>query len=253
MSHPSTRRIGVGELVAARDLETINGDAVAVPDPDHVVHLQLRRFAGCPVCNLHLQSVVRRHDDIVAAGVREVVVFHSRVDDLREHAAHLPFAVVADPAKRLYAEFGAESSPRALLDPRAWLPIVRAVTHSLRGILRGRHPSPSLRPAGGRYGLPADLLIDTDGRVLARKYGEHAYDRWSVDELLSMARSRASWHGGCEGAADSARPRGRRSGREYERPGVLGFGLFAPLARRERPQDFRPRAVAPRRQAVVGH
>lgn len=42
---------------------------------------------------------------------------------------------------------------------------------------------------------PAEFLIDTDGQVLARKYGVHAYDQWTVDELLVLAgRRRASHH-----------------------------------------------------------
>jgi hypothetical protein len=40
---------------------------------------------------------------------------------------------------------------------------------------------------GGINGLPADFLIAGDGRVLARKYGAHAYDQWSVDDLLGLA------------------------------------------------------------------
>jgi hypothetical protein len=35
--------------------------------------------------------------------------------------------------------------------------------------------------------LPGDFLIDTDGRIVAQKYGVHAYDQWSVDELLAAA------------------------------------------------------------------
>jgi hypothetical protein len=118
------------------------------PDPDRLIHLQLRRFAGCLVCNLHLRSVVRRHEEIEAAGVREVVVFHSSAEELAEHTADLPFAVIADPGKRLYAEFGVESSVRALLSPRAWGPIVRGTTRALRGRARG----PALFPQGGRLG-----------------------------------------------------------------------------------------------------
>ena len=101
-----------------------------MPDPDGIVHLQFRRFAGCPVCNLHLRSMAQYLARIEAAGVREVVVFHSSVEALRPHAGELPFDVVADPGKRLYREFGVESSPRALLDPRAWWTILRAVAHS---------------------------------------------------------------------------------------------------------------------------
>lgn len=171
--------------VTARDLVALDGAPVPIPDPDHLVHLQFRRFAGCPVCNLHLRSIVTRHDEIVAAGVREAVVFHSTADDLRPHTAHLPFAVIADPDKRLYREFGVEAGPRALLNPRAWRPIARAIVTALRE----RRRTPALRPAGGRLGLPADFLIAPDGRVLAEKQGEHVYDQWSVDEVLDLART----------------------------------------------------------------
>lgn len=179
-----------GSTVDGRSLTAVSGDQVAVPDPDRLIHLQFRRFAGCPVCNLHLRSVVRRHRDIEAAGVREVVVFHSPAEELVPHTADLPFAVVADPARRLYAEFGVERSPRALLSPRAWGPVVRAVLSGVWNVVRGREHLPSVNPHGGRLGLPADFLIAPDGRVLAAKYGEHVYDQWSVDELLELAARR---------------------------------------------------------------
>jgi hypothetical protein len=108
--------------------------------------------------------------------------------ELLEHAANLPFAVVADPTKVLYAEFGVESSVSALLDPRAWLPIIRGVVRSAARIAARQGRAPSLIPAGGRFGLPADFLIANDGRILAVKYGAHAYDQWSVDELLALAQ-----------------------------------------------------------------
>jgi peroxiredoxin len=180
-------RVRPGSVVTARELATVSGDPVTVPADGRLVHLQLRRFAGCPVCNLHLRSVVRRHEEIEAAGIREVVVFHSPEEELARHVAGLPFAVVADPGKRLYAEFGVESARRALLSPRVWPSIVRAVTRSLWEIARGRRRLPAMIPHGGRLGLPADLLIAPDGRVVAVKYGEHAYDQWSVDELLRHA------------------------------------------------------------------
>ncbi|MET9390320.1 peroxiredoxin-like family protein [Streptomyces sp. NPDC006624] len=183
------RSVRPGSTVTGRSMTTVLGDAVAVPDPGRLVHLQFRRFAGCPVCHLHLRSVVRRHAEIEAAGVREVVVFHSPAEELRRHTADLPFAVVADPGKKLYAEFGVESAPRALLSPRAWGPVVRAVLSGGREVLRGRERLPATSQPGGRLGLPADFLIAPDGRVLAAKYGEHVYDQWPVDELLHLASS----------------------------------------------------------------
>jgi hypothetical protein len=179
-------------------LVTTSGASVQIPD-HQPVHLQFRRFAGCPVCDLHLRSVARRHAELVAAGVREVVMFHSTAEELSAHAADLPFDVIADPDKRLYAEFGVESGTHALLDPRAWLPILRGIFLSLLAVLRQRQPIPAVNPHGGRFGLPADFLIASDGRVLACKYGAHAYDQWSVDEVLALA------------GRDSPAPRGRRA------------------------------------------
>ena len=180
---------GVDSVVAARELIGVSGETVPIPDPDRLVHLQFRRFAGCPICNVHLQSIVRRHDEIANAGIREVVVFHSTDPELRHYVGELPFAVVGDPAKALYAEFGVESSPRAVLDPRAVPPaLVSMVRH---GYLwnRGGKPVANMHPTGGHLGLPADFLIGSDGRILACKRGTHANDQWSVDEVLAHAHS----------------------------------------------------------------
>jgi hypothetical protein len=116
-----------------------------------------------------------------------VVVFHSPAGELAEHVTGLPFAVLADPDKRLYAEFGVESSPRSLLDPRVWGAIVRAVARGLWTVARGRERLPARRVHGGRLGLPADFLIAPGGRVIACRYGEHAYDQWSVADVLALA------------------------------------------------------------------
>jgi peroxiredoxin len=174
-----------------RCLTSVTGEPVALPDRTRLVHLQLRRFAGCPVCNLHLSSFVRRHGELTAAGIRELVVFHAPGDELAAHAAGLPFGVIADPDKQLYRELGVGSSVRALLDPRVWGTILVAVTRSLVGVVRGRDRAPSLAPHGGRFGLPADFLIDPSGRIVACKHGVHADDQWSLDEVLELARARS--------------------------------------------------------------
>jgi len=172
--------------VAARTLETVAGAHVPVPDPERLVHLQFRRFAGCPVCNLHLRSFVQRVAEVEAVGVREVVLFHSSAEALRTYTSDLPLDVIADPDRVLYREFGVEYGARALLDPRGWPAIVRSVARELRAVARRERPAPPTRPEGGRLGLPADFLVAPDGRVLAAKYGAHVDDQWSVDELLAL-------------------------------------------------------------------
>lgn len=54
-----------GAVIGARFLRSIEGDTVAIPDPGGMlVHLQFRRYAGCPICSLHLRSLARRYEEI---------------------------------------------------------------------------------------------------------------------------------------------------------------------------------------------
>lgn len=178
-----------GHTVKVDELRTIKGATVALPDPERVLHLQFRRFAGCPICNVHLQSVIKRHDEITAAGIREVVMFHSTPEELATYVDDMPFDIVADPDRTLYRRFGVETAVRSVADPRSMVPVIKGMMdRSLAGKLRlnaGMH-----RATGGHLGLPADILIDTDGTVVDAKYGKHAGDQWSVDELLQHAGAR---------------------------------------------------------------
>jgi peroxiredoxin len=182
-------RLAPGATISPRQLVAISGESVSIPDPGQMVHLELRRFAGCPICNLHLRSVVMRSDELAAAGIKEVVVFHSTDQELRKYQTELPFAVIADPEKKLYAEFGVERSPRAILNPRAWPAIFRGLGHAIGAVIRRKEKAPPIIHENGSLGLPGDFLIAPDGRVLASKYGAHAYDQWTVDEVLGLAKN----------------------------------------------------------------
>jgi peroxiredoxin len=172
-----------GDKVRARKLTTIDGGGVALPAVEGLVHLQFRRFAGCPICSLHMHEVASRQDEIAKAGVTEVVVFHSSAERLRRYVSDLPFAVVADPERRLYDEFGVHNSIRGMLNRD----VARAVGRGMRQTRSARALAGSLGPTENHLGMPADFLIAPGGAVVARRYGEHADDQWSVDELLRLA------------------------------------------------------------------
>ena len=99
---PPRHRLAPGDRAPRADLIALDGARIAVPDPAALVHLQFRRFAGCPVCNLHLRQLAARVDELRAAGVQEVAVFHSEAATMRPFQGDLPFDVVADPTRALY-------------------------------------------------------------------------------------------------------------------------------------------------------
>lgn len=175
-------RLTEGAQVDPLVVKSAQGAAITIPDGERITHLQFRRFAGCPMCNLHLRTFVHRHSELRERGIQEIAVFHSPAAAILEHNSSAPFALIADPEMSLYRRFGVERSLSAVLDPRAWLPAIRGVLNF--GVsLPGAGETP--------LGLPGDFLIGPDGRLLALKYGLHAYDHWTVDEMLALATSRA--------------------------------------------------------------
>lgn len=169
-----------GDIAPASSLINIHGTKVSIPDPKSKwVHLQFRRFAGCPICNLHLQSFMQRYKEIEVAGIHEIVIFHSPNSSLFPYQGKFPFDVVGDPEKIHYLEYGAGSSIFSILDVRSWPAIYKG------NIAKDK---PTGDPEGGSLGLPADFLINPEGKIVASRYGRHSYDQWSVDERLALSK-----------------------------------------------------------------
>lgn len=162
-------------------LTDTNGQGLTLPNSESTfTHIQFRRFAGCPVCNTHLQALKRAADEITKAGIKEIIFFHSTTEALRPHIQDFPFTFIADPDKKYYKQFGVESSWGSLLHPKTAL-----------AALTGLRPSnlvAALSPEENHLGYPADFLIDAKGKVMAAKYGKHAADGWTLDELLAQCK-----------------------------------------------------------------
>jgi len=174
------RQIKPGDIVEPCVLESVQGDAVQIPPPAQIIiHLQFRRFAGCPICNLHLQSYIRRHRELAENQIQEVAVFHSPKSAMLEHQLGAPFSFVADPDKEPYKAFGVEASIMSVLNPKAW-------PSAIKGLLQQGPGFPSHGESA--LGLPAEFLIDSTGMVITVHYGKHASDQLEFDELLELVR-----------------------------------------------------------------
>jgi peroxiredoxin len=167
-----------GDMVPAINLESVTGDPIQFPDRNRLVHLQFRRFVDCPICNTHIAELRRRAREIEAAGIKEVIIFHSSAESIRSYQKDVPFVLVGDPKKVLYKEFSVETS-------LGFMNSFKALGAWTRGIAHGHFGLRSFR--GGPLGLPGDFLIAPSGKIKAVKYGTHAYDQWSVDELIGLA------------------------------------------------------------------
>jgi peroxiredoxin len=175
-SHP-TRKLAAGEKFPAMSLTTTKGKELSIPVPGaKFTHVQFRRFSGCPICNTHIASLRLAANQLHGIGIYEVLFFHSTTLEVQAFHNDLPFDAIADPGKRFYRLVGAGKSFFASLHPSA---LWAAFVSSVKGRIR-------MKMTGGPFGLPVEFLVASDGRILAAKYGLHAYDQWSVKELVKL-------------------------------------------------------------------
>jgi hypothetical protein len=188
---PQRRRL-VGESIGPLTLTTLAHGVLELPTPERperppprpgFVHLQFRRFAGCPVCNLHLKQFARGQARLAQANILTVAFFHSPAETMRPYQGELPFPCVPDPERRFYRQFGVERSGLAIVHPRV-----------IGAALRGLFSAPANPFAGGseQGGLPADFLLDARGTIRALYYGKHADDQWTLEQVCALASAPGS-------------------------------------------------------------
>jgi len=185
-------KLAVGDIVPVTTFTTFKGETVSLADAKTpLIHIQFRRYAGCPICDLHLRSIIKREDELTALGVSEIVFFHSTPEELKEHTSYLPFPCVADPTKEFYRTFGTEEGS-GYSDGFTWhvagvLP--KVIGSAVVDLVKGERKLPAFNPTGGKHQFPADFLVSKEGNILAVKYGKDTADQWSVKELFDLAKT----------------------------------------------------------------
>jgi thioredoxin-dependent peroxiredoxin len=132
------------------------------------VLLSFYRYAACPVCNLRISSMIRAYPQWSAGGLAVLAVFQSPPEAIGQYVGRqdVPFPLIPDPEMDIYRKYGVQAKWRGLLSLRVMVTALKAFG---KGFLPGRVDGPFQR-------LPADFLIDADGRIAIAYYGEHIDD-----------------------------------------------------------------------------
>ena len=128
------------------------------------------------------------HGELAAAGLEIVAVFSSTPDEVLKLVRQRPrpFRVAADPRNEAYRIYGVRHSVAGKL---------RAVFNRLGDWLAGMHAAGWSRSLRGLAELntnnllPADFLIDENGRIVEAYYGGDAGDHIPLDRILRFARA----------------------------------------------------------------
>lgn len=144
------------------------------------VILSFFRDAACPFCNYRIYELTHKYNDWKEAGLEVVVVFSDTSAQVRKHVARhpRPFKMISDPGLELYDLYGVEQSWSALFKA-----FIFKLPEIIKGVAKGGRPTnnPHIKI------VPADFLIDVDGRVVDLYYGKNTADHIPLDNIQRFA------------------------------------------------------------------
>jgi peroxiredoxin Q/BCP len=175
-------RLTVGMKAPSFVAESIEGCRVELAARrGRTLLLKFYRFATCPVCNWHMKAFIHDYGALEQLGLETIVFFHSPGEKVhRTHRHVAPFDIVGDPTRRIFTAFGVERSWAGMFSLSVWGTYVRAMA-------AGFGPG-MLTADGGMDGLPADFIIDGDGRIAYAHYGSSYVDALDVPRVLAICR-----------------------------------------------------------------
>jgi len=174
-------KISTGTSAPTFELETLTGkiSLSELLSTGDYLFISFHRFGACPVCNLHIRSLINNSETLSGAGIKILVVFESSVEILKAsiEQQHPPFPVGSDPIGHLYKLYNVQRSTIGLLKS------VGALSDVFEAKKLGVYPDGVSRD-GHPDRMPADFLIGKDGKVILSHYGSHAGDHLSVTKIV---------------------------------------------------------------------
>ena len=133
------------------------------------------RYADCPICNLRIRDLRKRHNALSRAGLETLAVFQSPAAHLAESLGgeEWPFPLIADEPLEHYRAWGVETSWAGLLSP--W-----SIATAFKAMAAGHLPS---RIDGPVHRMPADFVVDDKGVIALAHYGHDAGDHLPLEHV----------------------------------------------------------------------
>lgn len=175
-------KINIGDQLENIQLPTLDGeDFNTNSTKGKKVLLTFYRFASCPMCNLRINSIMKRYDEL-GDNFTMVAIFNSSVENLKRFTAkhQAPFPILADENYDVFKKYEVKNSLFRFL-----------VSQIMRGPLIWKAMFKGYIPwaiKGHIDILPVDVLIDEEGIVRDVKYGKDIADHIPLNSIISFSK-----------------------------------------------------------------
>lgn len=167
-------KLSAPDLAPKVQLRDIEGNVIKVGEGRPTL-LAFFRDAACPFCNMQLYKLTQQYEQLSAMGLDIVAVFASTPEEVKKFilARPRPFPVAAEPSGQAYEVYGVQ---------RSFWKKLKAVVLRFPMLLKGLSVLGLKGALKGMAGvntsniMPADFLIDENGKIVEAYYGKDAGD-----------------------------------------------------------------------------
>ena len=178
-SDTAANAVKSGDKAPDFTLPSVRGGELALADAleEGPVVLSFYRGSWCPFCNLELNALQQRMDDIKACGARLIAVSPERPDSSLSHAEklNLSFDVLSDLHNKIATQYGLVMNVHETLQPLylEW----------------GLDLPAANQDDSWQLPVPATYIIDQDRTVRAANIDKNYTSRMEPEEILNTLRS----------------------------------------------------------------
>jgi peroxiredoxin Q/BCP len=140
------------------------------------------RDAACPFCNYRVYELTQQYKGWKDKNFEIIAIFSSPDEEVRRYIARhpRPFRIVSDTELNLYNQYGIEHSSSALIKA-----LIFKLPRIIMGMIKGGYPQPNPNVKV----VPADFLINEEGKIEHVWYGRDTSDHMPMDQLNKFIES----------------------------------------------------------------
>lgn len=167
-------------------LADASGKPVEIGAPGRRTLLCFFRDTRCPFCNFRIYELTNEFEHFRKLGLEVVALFAASPEDVRDFVAKRPrpFAVLADGDGQAYQRYG--------VDRKSFWRKLKGIVMRLPTALRGIAMVGLLPALRSNTLMPADFLLDENGKIIETWYGSDAGDRIPMQRIRQFAAAGAS-------------------------------------------------------------
>jgi peroxiredoxin len=178
----NSQQLKVNENAPTFTITDSKGDSINLENyKGKKVFLAFFRYASCPVCNFRMHEIIENYEALKAKGYVFIAVFESNNETLQEYLKdnEVPFPIIGDPELVLYKKYGVKKS--------FWQMVGSVFNKETRSHLKQGKvyvKGKKIKRDGNMSRIPADFIIDENGKISIAYYGKNIGDHLPLEPIL---------------------------------------------------------------------